>query len=170
MERILLMIYSDIYQKLTRSEQFKAWSPEHSDFYLTHFYTTLNNKYQITTPWELGFYSKSQDKIATFIVDKKITLKPEEEVFKKKGEVNPLDLQTIKIDHQEALKLFQEQKEKHHSPEQLLTGFLILQNLNHQIIWNISFATRSMHILNFKLDAQTKELISSQLINFIERK
>ena len=165
------MIYSKISQKLTQSKQFQTWQKEHSDNYLTHFYAAVNNKFKFVSPWELGYYSKTTDKITTFIItDQEITQKPEEAVFKKEEIVEPLELEKVKIDHQQAFQKFQEHQKKEHPHEQLLNGFVILQNFKNNIVWNISFATKSMQILNFKLDAITNNVLFCKLINFIENK
>lgn len=164
------MTYSNTYQTLTQSNKFKTWKKSHPDCYLTHFYCQLDNSFKQTAPWEIGFYNKEKDKITTFVINKKITIKPEEKVFKKEGTVEELDLKKVKINSQQALETFKKIKQENYPQEILLNGFLILQNFQNKLMWNISFATKSMQILNVKVDATNEKIISEQLISFVERK
>lgn len=162
--------HSEVYQNLTWSKTFQSWKKSNSGSYLSHFYCQLDTSFKQISPWEIGFYNKKHDKITIFTVNKEIGLKPEEEVFKKQGAVEKLDLGRVKIDSQQALRIFQQTKQEHYSQEILLNGFLILQKFQNKTLWNISFATKSLNILNIKIDAFNKKAISHQLINFIERK
>lgn len=160
----------DFYQQLTSSKELKNWKKNNPQTYLSHFYCQLDSSFKQKSAWEIGFYNKEHDKITIFIIGKKITIKPEEEVFKKQGTVEELDLEKVKIDSQQALEIFQKTKQEHYSQEILLNGFLILQKFQNETLWNISFATKSLSILNIKIDAVDKKVISHQLVNFIEKK
>lgn len=162
--------YLEAYQKLTGSKEFQNWKKNNPQTYLSHFYCRLDPSFKQKSLWEIGFYSKKHDKIAIFTVNNKIKLKPEEEVFKKQGTVEELVLEKVKTSHQQALKSFQEIKQEHYPREILLNGFLILQHFQNKLLWNISFATGSFNILNVKISAVNKEIISHQLINFIQSK
>lgn len=158
------------YQQLIDSEEFLNWKKENSQAYLSHFYCQLDSSFKQKSPWEIGFYNKEHDKITIFVVDKEIEIKPEEKVFKKQEAVEELDLEKVKIDFQQALEIFQKTKQEHYPKEILLNGFLILQKFQNETLWNISFASQSLNILNIKIDAENKKIISHQLVNFIESK
>ncbi len=160
----------DFYNKLVNSKEFQNWQKNSSQSYLTHFYCQLNNDFKQLIPWEIGFYNKETDKITVFNVAQTIEIKPEDTAFKKQGIVEELDLEKVKINFPKALELFQKAKKQHYPQEILLNGFLILQNIKNQTLWNISFATKSMNILNIKINVETKEVVSHQLINFIAGK
>lgn len=165
------MTYPNAYQILIDSKQFKSWQKNHLGSYLTHFYRTLDDQYNLTNYWEIGFYDKKTDKITAFVIGEKIAVKPEETPFRPEGlKIDKLDLKEIKLIFQQALEIFQQVRQHQYPREILLSGFLILQNFQEKNIWNISFATRSFNILNVKIDASTKELVSHQLVNFIEKK
>ena len=91
----------DFYNKLLESEVFKNWENENSGYYLVHFYCQINNSYQTNADWEIGFYNPDTDKIVIFIIGPEISIKPEEEAFKKQGKVDELNLE----------KLFKQQKQ-----------------------------------------------------------
>ncbi len=160
----------EVYNKLVNSKEFQDWKKDNPKSYLSHFYCQIDNSFKQKSSWEIGFYSKEHDKTTIFTVDNEITIKPEEKVFKKQGVVEELDLEKVKIDHKGALEIFKKTKEKNYSKEILLNGFLILQYFQNKTMWNISFAAKSLNILNTKIDADNKEIISHQLLNFIEKK
>jgi len=162
------MTYLEAHKNLIDSKKFRDWKKD-TETYLSHFYCQLDPEFKQKTPWEIGFYDKKTDKIAVFRIDKEIELLPEDKAFKKQGVVDELDLKKVKINSQQALDLFKKTKEEHHSKEVLLNGFLILQNFQKKTLWNISFATKSLSILNVKIDTTNKKVISHQLINFIDQ-
>ena len=160
----------DFYDKLLESAEFQDWQKKNPQAFLSHFYCQLDESFNLISPWEVGFYDPKKDTITTFVVGKEISLRPEEAVFKKEGSLKKLDLAKVKIKLAQALIRFKKIKEKYYSLELLLKGFAILQYFQNKTMWNLSFATRSMNILNIKIDAETSEVISHQLINFIERR
>jgi len=160
----------NFFQQLKESQIFQDWQKDNLDNYLVHFYIQVDNSFKYTADWEIGFYNPDHDKITIFIIGSNISIKPEEEAFKKEGKVEKLDLEKIKIDFDEAVDEFKKIKEEKYSPEVMLNGFIILQNFQDKLMWNISYALKSMNILNVKINAENKELISDQSINFIERK
>lgn len=160
----------EIYQKLVTSTEFKSWQKTHPQSYLSHFYCRLDRSFTPLPPWEIGFYSPKNDKITVFQITEKISLKPEEEVFKDCPTIEKLDRKLVKTGFPPVLEIFQKIKREHYPHEILFSGFLILQNFQHQTIWNISYITRSFQILNVKINAVNKKVLSHQLINFIEKK
>lgn len=159
----------DTYQKLSHSSYFINWQKQNKDNYLTHFYHPVNDKFELIGDWEIGFYSKEKDKITTFMIKEPIEVKPEEDPFKKEGVVEELDLNQLKIGIKDIFKIFKEIKEKKYTKEILLNGFLILQKFKGKTMWNLSFATKSMQILNIKIDVDEGKVISDQIINFIQQ-
>lgn len=160
----------DFYQKLIESQIFLDWQKDNPSDYLVHFYCQIDNSFELNTDWEIGFYNSEKDKITIFIIGEEISIKPEEEAFKKQGKIDKLELDKIKVNFEESLNEFKKIKEEKYSAQVMLNGFIILQNFQNRLMWNISFALKSMNILNIKIDAENKELISDKAINFIENK
>lgn len=158
------------FRQLSRSREFLDWQKKNPAAFLSHFYCRLDSRFRPLSPWEAGFYSKKNDKITIFIIGKKISLRPEEDIYKKPGMViEKLELGKISLDFPQALKIFQNIKIRQYPSEILFNGFLILQNFQHQTVWNISFITKSFQILNVKLNAVNQEIVSHKLLSFIER-
>lgn len=159
----------EVYQHLVDSAEFKEWQESNPDCYLTHFYCQLNTNLERISPWEIGYYNKENDRITVFLLSDQIRIKSEEEVFKKDGTVEELKLEKVKTSLPEAVAAFKEIKMEKYLREELLSSFLILQKFENKTVWNISAATRSMQILNVKVDAETKEVVSDQLVSFIQQ-
>ena len=160
----------NFFQQLKESQIFQDWQRNNQDNYLVHFYIQVDNSFKPTADWEIGFYNSDKDKITIFVVGPEISIKPEEDAFKKQGKVDKLDLEKVKVSFEEANEEFKKIKEEKYSAEVMLNGFIILQNFRDKLMWNISFALKSMNILNVKINAENKELISDQAINFLEKK
>ncbi|MBT4651228.1 hypothetical protein HOC13_01780 [Candidatus Woesearchaeota archaeon] len=165
-----MISFHEAHQQLLKSIIFKDWKSNHDSSYLSHFYCQVDSKLNQTTSWELGFYLPKEDKITTFIVAQEVAIKAEDEVFKKEGTVDELPLEEVKTTLTEISPIIQELLQKEYSKEIFLTGFLILQKYQGQTMWNVSFATKSLNIVNIKVNTQNKEVISHQSINFIEQK
>jgi len=164
------MSFGEAYNKLKNTSLFKEWKEKNPDCYLAHFYVVLGNDFSLKNDWEIGFYDVKEDRIFVFVVGDGVELKPQEDVFKKEGKVEELELGKVKVELEKALDLFKEKKKEKYDSELLLNGFLILQKWEGKLMWNISFASKSMGILNIKIDAEKGEIISDQMVNFMEGK
>lgn len=163
------MDYQTAYQQLTGSTLFQNWKKSHSGVYLSHLYSGLTNDFSLGI-WEIGFYHPDHDTITTFVVDKEISKKPEEGIFKKGGVVDELSLSQVTVNQQQALRQYLELYQKKYSRLALLKGFLVLQTLDEQPLWNVSFVTREFTVLNVKIDAANGEVLHDELITVAERK
>ena len=159
-------------KKLKQSKEFKDWNKKKKDTFLSYILMMIDNNKK--TPWQIGYYNKSNDKIITFIVEDEIKMEQEEEIFKIPGmEVKPLDIEKAKIPYDEILKISQEfQKEKY--PQELSRKTIaILQNLEqYGNIWNITYVTISFKTLNMKINAENGEIIHhnlQSLMDFVEK-
>ena len=147
-------------EKLENSNVFKEWKKENKYYYLAHAFLMIDP--QVKREWQIGYYNKQKDKIVTFCVDKKITKNPEEDVFKKKGIVDKLDLSKVKVSYEKALKITEKFQKEKYSAHETEKKILILQNLEKQI-WNITFISKAFATLNIKVDAEDGKIISHNL-------
>jgi len=159
-------------KKLKQSKEFKDLNKKNNDIYFSYALIMLeDNK---TMPWQLGFYHKSTDKMITFIVEDKIKVEKEEEIFKKPGmEVKPLDIEKAKVPYNEILKKAEDFKKNKYPKELVSKTITILQNLKgYGDIWNITYVTHSFKTLNMKINAENGEIIDhnlQSLMDFVEK-
>lgn len=151
-------------ENLKESSIFADWSKQNPDSFFSYALKITESSSE--EPWQLGFYIKSKDKMASFVVNEgNIGMQQEEEVFKKPDmEVKPIALDSIKLDFKEIMELADRfKKEKYHG-EIASKTIAILQNLeSYGDIWNITFVTLSYNVLNLKLSAETGRVIYSHL-------
>ena len=70
-------------KKLKGSEEFKEWNNKNQDNFFSYAFKMIEDSK--SSPWQLGFYHKTTDKMTTFVVeDSEIKIQKEEEKFKKR--------------------------------------------------------------------------------------
>jgi len=151
---------------LKNSKEFKNWKTKNKKAFLSYGFVIIPDQ----NCWKAGFYHPEKDLITSFIIDDKITIEHEEEVFKpEKMHVNKLNLKEIKTNYKNALKTaenLQKQKYKNENPKKII---LILQNLEkHGTIWNITYITETISTLNIKIDAKTGKTKEHKLVRLFE--
>jgi hypothetical protein len=152
----------EIVDKVERNLEFKEWKKSNSKSYLAHIFHMIDSSN--TCSWQVGYYNPD-DTITTFIVEsEEIKIVPEEKVFKKtKKKVKRLDLMEVEIDIDKALEIaenFQKEKCKGNEPAKII---LVLQDIAKSNIYNISYITKSINLLNMKIDAKNGNIISYDL-------
>lgn len=156
-------------KRLKQSKEFSSLGEKIEGIYFSYAMTILeNNK---STPWRLGFYHKSTDKMMTFIVDEgEIKMEKEEEIFKKPGmEVKKVDIEKIKIPYGEILKKAEELRKNRHPNELARKTIVILQNLGEfGNIWNITYVTHSFKTLNIKINAENGKILHHSLDSLMD--
>ncbi|MFH1770165.1 MAG: hypothetical protein ABH828_01270 [archaeon] len=141
---------------LEKSKEFKGFKKENPDFYLAHAFTIID---KIQEDWQIGYYSKTRDKVVVFIVGKKITITPEEEVFKKpEKKITGLDMKNVKIDLEKAVEQAQFLVDTKYKGEIVSKTIVIVQNLEKEL-YNMTLVTLAMNIINIKVDAVTGKVI-----------
>jgi hypothetical protein len=152
------MELKNAYEKLITSEEYKGFRKHEKKAYLTHaaLITEANTK----NSWEFGFYNKETDKITAFSTNP-VKRHPEDEAFKKEGAtIKKLDIEKISTTYKEINALIEQYRKKNYPSEQIMKIIAILQNL-HKQLWNITLITKSFSIINIKIDAKTKEILSA---------
>ncbi len=161
----------ELKQALERLNKSKEYHPisKNKGIFLSYGLITIEN--DETTPWQLGFYNSSTDKMTTFIIGKgKIEVQKEEEVFKKPDmEVKPIEMEKAKLKFNEIIKRAEEFKKEKYPKETVSKTIAILQNLeDYGTIWNITFVTGSFKTLNLKVNAENGEVTHYNLESIME--
>ena len=114
---------------------------------------------------QIDFYSPKQDKMTSFtIIDNKINLEISEIFRKEKTEIKELKLSEVKIDLEKAKEIVSSLLKEETTKE-----IIILQNLNVPI-WNLTYITKSMNLLNVKVNAISGEIVSKNIENILNFK
>jgi hypothetical protein len=151
------------FKKVKESGEFKKISKEIPDIYLSYALKIIEETNE--QPWQLGFYHKEADKIITFVMESKISVQKEEEIFKKpEMQVRQIDTKMVKLPFSKILeKNKQFQKEKY--PKQTVTKTIaILQNLEeYGNVWNLTNLTNAFNTLNIKINPDSGKVVAHEI-------
>ena len=150
------MLLKKAIEILEKSKEFKDFQKENPDFYLAHAFTIID---KIQEDWQIGYYSKTKDRVVVFVVGKEITISPEEEVFKKtKKKINGLDMNNVKIDLEKAVEKAQTLVDAEYKGEIVNKTIVIVQNLKKEQ-YNMTLVSLAMNIINIRVDASNGEIL-----------
>tara|TARA_Y100000310_G_scaffold201813_2_gene201888 strand:- start:36 stop:539 length:504 start_codon:yes stop_codon:yes gene_type:complete len=158
------MNLKDALKFLENNPKFKEWKKLNQDDYFSYAFKTLMDEKD--EDWQLGFYNKNNDSLTTFTLEgENVFIREGEEVFKKEeSTVLPINLDDFKITTEQVIKQAKEFKEKKYPNQKTMKIMAILQNLSDLgLIWNITFITENLNILNMKINAKDGKIISEKL-------
>jgi len=150
-----------LYNKLIDSKVFKDWKKENKKDYLCS-YVLVNNIPQF------DFYNSKTDKITSFIIDKEIEIKKEQNIFKKsKDKIYELKINKVIIPLEKAEEIINNLEK--YKKENFNKKIIILQSKKSPL-WNISLITTSLNILNIRIDAINGEILSETFESLLNLK
>jgi hypothetical protein len=156
------MEVTNLVARLTDSPEYKAWLTKNPGFYLVHLL------YMSKHPPQVGFYSKTADRMFTFDVGDSIVLNPEAEVFKNQKTIAKLELGKVKIDKPQAMDIVAALRKEKYPTELLLdSDLVILQQIKEGLLYNITHFTKSFKTLNIKVDAADGKIISHEIASLV---
>ena len=159
----------ELIEKLEKSAEFKEFKAKNNGAYLTHLFVMLEKGKDIS--FDVGYCVKDEGMVSFTIDDNGgvIGVREEKEVFKKPGQsVLELDVNKVKLGLNQAVDnaiLVQKEKYKQHRPSKTI---VILQNIGGKQLWNITFVTETFKTLNIKIDADSGEMVSDDLIELFQ--
>ncbi len=157
----------DTIKKLEDSKVYSDWKKDHPESYLVHSFMMLDTNNE--SPWQIGLYVKSHDKVVTFFMDDEIKVSDEEEAFKKdKKAIDELDLGIVKIGYDEALQKAKDLQKAKYPNDKPQKTILILQNIDGGTVYNITFVTASFNTLNIKINPDDGEVKSHKLTSLMD--
>ena len=161
----------ELHNKLTQSSTFKDYNNDHSNAYLSHFFSSITSEVKLKTNWEIGYYFPETKKISIFVPsESSFVLKQEDDVFKKETtEVEKLEIDKIKTNYEEVSKTCKENLSKLFEKEIMGDGFVVLQTFDNKTQWNFTFVTKTLKFANLRIDASSGEINSHQLVDAVQR-
>jgi hypothetical protein len=161
----------DTLNKLKSDEIFNEFKKNNKYAYFSYGFKIMGEK--DLDGWQLGFYTKDNDKVTTFTVSRdKIEVNPEEEVFKKPSmKVNEINLEKIKLPLEQIMDKANEFKKKNYPNEIDQKIIVIVQNLEgFGDIWNITFITKAFNTLNIKISTEDGKILKHNLSSVFDFK
>lgn len=142
-----------VIRKTESSPEFAKWKKANPDAYLTSAFSMFSDENE--RGWLISYYNGKKDMITTFSGEGS----SEEEAFKKEGGIPELRLEDVKVSDEDALKAAKEVLAGDYS-EKAKSVVMVLQNLDGEALWNITFITGAFKVVNARVSASSGKIIS----------
>ena len=155
-------------KNLENDKSFRSWRKSNKNDYLSYAFKILMEGKD--EDWQFGFYSKKKNTITTFVIEgNKICIRKDEEIFKREeDEVEEININDVKLNLNEIMKITQDYEKKNYPREKNLKIIAILQKIEKLgTIWNITFITESFNTLNIKVDSSDGKILEHRLEQII---
>ena len=147
-----------VVKALETSQDFQSWKSSNANAYLTSLFSIFAEGQKKT--WLISYYDSQTQKITTFS-DKRD--KATEEAFSKDKTILRLGLEEVKIDENTAVNAAKQACEKNYGKNSNEKIVLVLQKLDNEVLWNITFITAAFKIINVKISAVTGKALSHKM-------
>jgi len=101
----------------------------------------------------------------------KITQSPETEIMKhEETKILELSMDEVDVDFEEALQIAENLQHEEYTGELPMKKVMLLQHLQEGIVWNLSYLTMKFTVLNIRIDATNRKIIShskSAMMDFV---
>jgi len=153
----MLKQIKDFLKKIKKSKEFKDWYEKNKDSYLASIFYSKDI--------QIDLYSPKKDNMTSFtIVNGNVNLETSEIFRKEKTEIKELKLNEIKIDLEKVKEIISKIVKEEATKE-----IIILQHLEVPV-WNITYVTKSMNIINVKVNAISGKIVSKHIENILNFK
>jgi len=156
----------DSFKKLGSSKQLKDFKSKNRHAFLYACFYVSDGR------WQFDFYNPKDAIITTFEVSDVVKVMPVDKAFKHdKGKITELHIDKIKVGFDKAVDLVNKfVAEECPADKSFTKTIVILQNLDKNIVWNITLLTSTLKLLNVKLDASSGEVVSHCVESFLTMK
>lgn len=132
----------------------------------------LASCFSMNEGWQLDFYNPETHKMLTFSKEAdRISVQDEEDIFQRyESKIEELKIDSIKTDLDIALKKVDGLMQSKYANEKKDKAIIILQTIRGVPVWNITYLTTSLKILNAKINALTGTILTEKMENIISFK
>ena len=143
------MELKDVVDKVENCEAFKAFRHQHPEAFLAHSLVLFDGPSQ---QWHLGYFDQSKESMMTFIMcDGVIDAVEDKEILRTAHAIMALDAASVKLSSEDALKVARDVAAQHYPHEQIVKTFFVVQVIESQPVFNITFFTRAFSTINVHL-------------------
>ena len=165
------MEFQSLIKELENTSLFNAWRVRVPDAFLAHIFVLLDETNRGT--YHVGYYDPNNERMTTFVVGKgTVDIIEDQEVAKAAGaHLQPLDITLVNDTEKKVLQEAEKIRKEHYAKALVFKSFYIIQAIDDQQVYNITFMTQDFKTINIKLDMQ-RELISHDckaLADFISK-
>lgn len=149
-------------KKVEKTKEFKDWKKTNPESYFSFAFIMLE---QNETPWQVGYCTKSTERVTTFILSEPVEVKADEEVFKEPEEkILEINTEKLILPFKKIIENADSFIKKEYPREMLTKKIVILQNIKDiGTIWNITSISASFNTINLKIDPKDGSVINHKL-------
>ena len=153
------------FKKLLDTKELKDFKKESPHAYFISAFLMIESLDVKDVKWQIDFYDSETCKASTFSFNNGIVeYKTGEEILqKKKEDIEEVKLEKTKINFDEVIEIIHKFRKKKYPEEKAQKIIVILQNFKKHLIWNITYITVNLNLLNFKVDAVNGKVIESKM-------
>ncbi len=162
------MDFKESIGQVEESKEYKSFIKKNPHYYLVHAFIIVEDGN--SGNWQIGYYSKDTDKIVIFEPSGGIILvHPEEEALKKEEYIQRLEIEKIKIKHNEALSITSDLMTENYKYDLASKYIILLQSLpEFGQIWNVTVITANFSVINVKIDAVSGDVVKHEKQNLMQ--
>lgn len=153
------------FDKLQETKEFKDYKKENPRAYFSAAFLMIESLNIDEVKWQIDYYDPETHKASTFAFNSNnIEFKTGEDLLqKKKEDIDEIKLDSVKINFDKTIEIINKFREKKHPEEKAQKIIVILQKFKNHIIWNLTYITSNLNLLNFKVDAVNGKIIVNKL-------
>ena len=151
-------------KSIEAKDDYRAWREKNPDAYLTSAFAMFSDE---AKEWLVNYFNETNSKITSFSLEKHLT----EEPFTTERVVPRLTLGDVKVDSEKALLTAYDIMYEKHGNENSQRTIMVLQSFDNVVLWNITFITPSMRVVNIRISAKNGRVIthnSSAITDFMQ--
>lgn len=153
------------FKKLQGTKEFKSFKKENPKAYFSSAFLMIESLDVKDIKWQIDYYDSELQKASTFIVNGDVVESKigEEILQKKKEDIDELKLEDVKIGFDKAVEVIHKFRKKKYPEEKAQKIIIVLQNLGKSLVWNITYITVNLNLINFKINAVNGKVIESRM-------
>lgn len=153
----------ELHKKLEDSKELKDFKKKNEKAFLYSCFFISDGK------WQFDYYNPKDNNITSFELSERIKEMPIDTLLNKKAKITELSLNKVKVECEKAVGLSKEFITKNHpSDTSFMKEIVILENNEGNPLWNITFLTATLKLVNVKLDAETGKIITHSSESFLK--
>jgi len=148
----------EVVEQVESSQEFQAFNSKNPHHYLVHAFCAAEAKPGAV---EIGYYGKETDRITVFKTNP-VAAMPEEEVFKKEGHLEPLDLTAVRLGVKEAVARAEQERAAAYPRHSAVKTICVLQQQGNPV-WNLTLVTATLQMIIMRIDAMSGQVLSKDM-------
>lgn len=158
-----MLSLKELHKKLETSKELKDFEKKNEKAFLYSCFFVSEGK------WQFDYYNPEDNNITSFEAAEKIKEMPIDSLVNKKAKITELNLNNIKIECKKAVEAAKEFMTKNYPSDiSFMKEIIILENNEGKPVWNLTFLTATLKLVNIKVDGENGKIITHSSDSFLK--